>query len=192
MTRRLLVVPFILWCSVAGAQSHTDSIPAFRHRKVIGMNLSPLAAKFIPFKEADDQLAGPFQMRFKAYGPKNAYAFRFSMGIRILPDENGEPVDPQLNLAIGWERRRSLTQKWIYTRGMDFMLLAGDLNVPGNIGNEENAMVGFGPVWGIEYLMDRRLSIGVESTLFLGYSISQDVVVFNIIPPVGIFLNHYF
>lgn len=178
----------------ASAQSRADSLPApqsQQFRKIIGLNMTPLVTQLIPLNRSNAREAGPFLLRFKTYGRRNRVAFRFSLGVHIVPDENSDFDNPQLNIAMGWEKRRSLGGRWAYTRGFDLLILAGDLNTPGSTQDDETIMLGGGPVWGIEYFFDRRISIGTEATLAMGFS--PDIgVVMQIIPPVGIFLNHYF
>lgn len=189
----LLLVAF---ATVVNAQSTSDTLKVNpgpkQFRKIVGLNLSPLVTQLIPFNRSDPKEAGPYLLRFKAYGPKGKSAFRFSMGIHIIPDGDDNVDDPQLNLAFGWEKRRSISRRWSYTKGFDFMILAGDLNIPGNKSGEDFVAFAAGPVWGIEYFIERRISVGVEAALVLGFSPSSGTVVFDILPPVGLFLNHYF
>lgn len=198
MPERLFAL-LIFCCSAIAAQAQqhrSDSIPApetQRYRRIVGLNMTPLITQLIPLNRSNPREAGPFLVRFKKYGPKNRSAFRFSLGLHVVADDNGDVDDPQLNLAIGWEKRRSLGGRWAYTRGFDFMILTGDLNVPGSSSNEEVARLALGPVWGLEYFFDKRMSIGTEATLAVGFSPDSEFgVTLEIIPPVGVFLNHYF
>lgn len=160
-------------------------------RKSIGLNMTPLVTQLIPLNRSDPREAGPYLVHFKTFGLRNRHAFRFSLGLHIVPDENSDFGDPQLNIAMGWEKRRSLGGRWAYTRGFDFVLLAGDLNVPGNDQSEDTAFLGGGPVWGIEYFVAPRISIGTEASLIIGV-VPDFGFAADIIPPVGLFLNHYF
>ncbi len=194
--RQYFILSICLLCGFADvqAQSVRDSLRtpiAARYRRVVGLNMTPLITKLVPFNRSNPNEAGPFLLRFKHYGPRNKTAFRFSMGMHISPDENGEINDPQFSVAIGWEKRRSISKHWGYTRGFDFMFLAGDLNIPGST-NSDNATLAIGPLWGMEYFFDQRMSLGVEATLAVGVSLSQETIVIDVLPPVGIFLNHYF
>ncbi len=192
-----LLFTFALMIGLSGvlqAQSRIDSIPRPElqgFRKNIGLNMTPLVTQLVPFNRSDPRQAGPYLIHFKTYGPRNRAAFRFSFGLHLIPDNTGEVQDPQVNIAMGWEKRRSLGRRWSYTRGFDFVILAGDLNVPGNNQNDEVVVLGCGPVWGIEYFIDPRISIGTEASFILGFSPDFGVTA-DIIPPVGIFLNHYF
>ncbi|HNL38402.1 MAG TPA: hypothetical protein PKH43_04700 [Saprospiraceae bacterium] len=92
---------------------------------------------------------------------------------------------------MGWEKRRSLGGRWSYTRGFDFVILGGDLNIPGTNQSSETAFLGGGPVWGLEYFIQPRISIGTEASLIVGLVPDFGFAV-DFIPPVGLFLNHYF
>ncbi len=175
-------------------QSLTDSLKVPKqagYHRIVGLNMTPLVTQLIPFNRSNPREAGPFLLRFKHYGPRMKSAFRFSMGLHLTPGEFDDFEDPQISLALGWEKRRSISPHWSYTRGFDFMFLGGDLNIPGN-SNSDNATFAVGPLFGIEYFFDKRMSIGCEAVLALGFSPSAETIVIDILPPVGIFLNHYF
>jgi len=191
-----LIFPILLLSCFLHAQSAADSLrfqPNVKQfHKIAGLNMSPLVTQLIPFNRASPKEAGPFLLRFKSYGKKGKTAFRFSLGVHLVADSNGDLDDPQVNLAMGWEKRKSISRRWSYTKGFDFMLLAGDLNIPGTAKDENFAAFGLGPLWGIEYMIDRRISIGTEAVLLLGVTLEDGIGVFDILPPVGLFLNHYF
>lgn len=194
--KQYFILFFCLFCGLAelSGQSAPDSLripAAARYRRIAGLNMTPLVTQLVPFNRSSPNAAGPYLLRFKRYGPRNKTAFRFSMGVHVTPDNNGEFDNPQISVGIGWEKRRSISKHWGYTRGFDFMFLGGDLNIPGQP-NTEDVTIGLGPLWGMEYFFDARMSIGVEAVLVLGFSSSSETVVVNILPPVGIFLNHYF
>ncbi len=189
-----LLVGLCFFLPVLTGQSAGDSLrkpeqPQFR--RIAGLNMTPLVTQLIPFNRSNPREAGPFLLRFKRYGQRAKTAFRFSLGLHVVPDDNGDVNDPQLNLAFGWERRRSISRRWSYSRGFDFMILGGAMNVPGT-DNTEAFTFAIGPMYGIEYFLDPRMSIGCEAVLALGFSPDAEGIILEIIPPVGIFLNHYF
>lgn len=189
-----LIIGLFFCLSCLCGQSAGDSLPKpepKQYRRIVGLNMTPLVTQLIPFNRSNPREAGPFLLRFKRYGARYKTAFRFSLGMHVVPDENSDFNNPQLNLAFGWERRRSISRRWSYTRGFDFMILGGALNVPGTE-NTEALTFAVGPMYGIEYFIDPRMSIGCEAVLALGFSPDAVGVVLQIIPPVGIFLNHYF
>ena len=195
MKQYIIIIAGLLWgLAELRAQSLSDSLNkplATQYRRITGLNMTPLVTQLVPFNRADPNAAGPFLLRFKRYGARNKTAFRLSMGLHLTPDDNDEFDDLQLSLAFGWEKRRSINRHWGYTRGFDIMLLGGDLNIPGNT-NTESAIIAVGPLWGVEYFFAQRMSIGVEAVLALGFSPASEIIVIDILPPVGIFLNHYF
>jgi hypothetical protein len=198
--------PFFLCVFLAAAllaalpaigQSAADSTvrATYARKRIVGLNMTPLVTQLIPLNRSDSKEAGPFLLRFKKYGSAGRSAFRFSLGFHLRTDENGEVDDPQFSFALGWEKRRSISRRWSYTRGFDFMVLGGDLNIPGNNTLAEDEVgIGFavGPVWGMEYAIDPRVTLGVEAALAIGWSPGFEGVIFEVLPPVGLFLSHYF
>lgn len=180
-----------IWSGL-GAQTPADSLSnTFRYRKIVGLNMTPLLTQLVPFNRSDPKDAGPFLVHFKSYKRSSRVAFRFSLGVHLVPNGDFDFDNPQAALAIGWEKRRSISRRWSYTKGFDLMFFGGPLNVPGS--EEVNdAVIAVGPVWGLEFALDRRITIGCEAALSLGLSLTQEIISFNLIPPVGVFLNHYF
>jgi hypothetical protein len=179
-------------CGQKANKDTTDlNISNWPYRKIIGFNMTPLVTQLIPFNRSNPREAGPFLMRFKRYNFERTRAFRFSMGLAVVNfDDNSDPSF-SLNLAFGSEKRKSISDRWSYTKGFDFMILVGNKNIPGNSSSDQ-ASIGVGPVWGIEYTIGKRITVGTEAALNLGVNLNFDVIInFEILPPVGIFLNYY-
>jgi hypothetical protein len=165
-------------------------VETYTRRRMVGLNLTPLLTQLVPLNRADPRESGPYLVRFKKYGPLGRSGFRFSMGVRVGLDEI-EEERIQLNLAFGFERRRSISKRWSYTRGFDAMILAGDLATPGTDTAEDAFAIAVAPVWGIEFAIDDYMTVGAEAALALGLAFEEGVF-FEILPPVGVFLQHYF
>ena len=97
MQNVLFVLLLAAFATVVDAQSPSDTVKINpepkQFRKIVGLNLSPLVTQLIPFNRSDPKEAGPYLVRFKSYGPKGKSAFRFSMGIHLIPDGNGDADD---------------------------------------------------------------------------------------------------
>lgn len=102
---------------VESAPDSLRSPEAARYRRIVGLNMTPLVTQLVPFNRSSPDAAGPFLLRFKRYGSQNKTAFRFSLGVHLTPDDDGEFEEPQIN---GWEKRRSMSKHWGYTRGLRF------------------------------------------------------------------------
>lgn len=184
-----LALPCITVFAQNEASKNADTY--FRGRRIVGLNMTPLLTQLAPFNRSSPRDAGPYLAHFKWYGPSGKTAFRMSLGFRLRGDEfDLELDDPQLNFAIGWEKRRNISRRWSYTRGFDFMFLAGDQDIPGNDTPFE-PFIGFGPAWGIEWAIDPNITLGTEATLALGFSPDIGPQV-ELLPPVGIYLHYYF
>ncbi|MEO6759650.1 MAG: hypothetical protein ABIO24_09370, partial [Saprospiraceae bacterium] len=97
----ILLFSLIFFQSVLQAQSPTDTLskPLIKkYRRIAGLNMTPLVTQLVPFNRSNPREAGPFLLRFKRYGPQYKSAFRFSLGIHLVPDESGDIANPQLNL----------------------------------------------------------------------------------------------
>ncbi len=161
----------------------TSFAQTFRQRRSVGLNMTPLLTQLVPFNRSDPRNAGPFLLRFKWNNTARTTAFRMSMGFNLTLDAFDNET-PQLNFAIGFEKRRSISQRWSYTRGLDLVFLAGDSGIPGNE-SEEFGGIGLGPVFGIEYAIAPRITLGTEGMLAIGLPL------LIVIPPVGVFLNYH-
>jgi hypothetical protein len=189
----LLTSGFLLSCAAVFAQ--TEPPPKedtyFKGRRIVGINMTPLLTQLVPFNRSSPRDAGPYLAHFKWYNRTGRTAFRMSIGVRLREDTDVfELDDPQLNFAIGWEKRRNISRRWSYTRGFDFMFLAGDQNIPGSENNFD-PLIGFGPAWGIEWAIEPHITLGTEATLAIGIVPDSGPQV-ELLPPVGIYLHYYF
>lgn len=147
--------------------------------------------QFVPFNRSDPRLTGPYLTCFKWANASSQTALRISLGINVDNANNNETQT--FNLGIGWDRRRDINKKWSHTRGMEFILWVGDLNIPGqpDINNNDRLLVGAAPLWGIEYALSNHVTLGTEAQMVIGTD-PDNGFVFTIIPPVGLFLHYYF
>jgi hypothetical protein len=159
--------------------------------RIIGLNMTPLLTQLIPFNRADPRDFGPFLMRFKNYkNGKNA--IRFGLGVQILGEDiffSTEESKTFLNIQWGWERRKNISDRWSYTKGIEAVALIGNSNLP-NERNSESVSVGVGLPWGIEYAIAPRITLSTEIELVL--LVSEFGPTIRLLPPVGLFLNYYF
>lgn len=168
---------------------HSLSVTDWRFRKIVGFNTTPLLAQLIPFNRSNPREVGPYLMRFKRYKP-NGRAFRFSMGINMNFTNDDNEIG--VNFGFGRERRRGFAQRWVYTRGFDFNILLGNINLPGQ-STANGVILGCGPLWGLEYALAPHITVGTETALVMGLSLSDFGLnlSFQIIPPVALFVHYY-
>ena len=147
--------------------------------KVVGLNVTPLLTQLIPFNRSNPLTSGPYFMTYRVYNGRNA--FRYGLGTNI----SNNSIDDNnvfLNLRLGWERRKSFYKRWSYSFGFDTFLSGGGFNLADN-GNDDFLRVGVGFVWGMEYFINPKVSLNIETALYFGNTL------FQFIPPVGLNLN---
>jgi len=152
--------------------------------KMIGLNMTPLLTQLIPFNRSNPTVAGPYMMSFRSYRDNNA--FRFGLGSN-LSNETLNNRTATFNMRMGWEKKKSFYQNWSYSFGLDFFISGGGFNLS-NAANTETGVFGTGIVWGIEYFLNPKISLNVETAFYLGAG-GNDGPTILFIPPVGLTLN---
>jgi len=151
----------------------------------LGFNTSPLLTTFISIGQVEASNP-PVAFTWKRV-KNNGRVLRMGIGFN-LRSETGfiEPNTNKFFFNIGFERRRNITEKWKYYWG-------GDL-----IFNRENNFrersligdgVGLGPILGIRYVINDKISFSTESTLYLVFG---DETFMSFIPPTSIYFNVQF
>lgn len=188
---------FVISLPLLSQETSTDTIiHKARPPKSVeyGLNMTAMILEFVPLLNRTTARTGPYTFSYKRF--RGEHGFRMGLGAHIDPNEPfniSEPLN-NINIRIGHERRKEISPRWRYSRGMDFVAFVGSLNSPiGNIGpslDEGGGGVGLGFTLGAEYLILPNLSISTEGMLFAGGSNRGFII--NFIPPVSIFLNAKF
>jgi hypothetical protein len=161
-----------------------------------GLNMTALVVEFIPLLNRTTERTGPYVFSYKRFRGQNG--FRMALGAHINPNESANISEPlnNINFRLGYERRKTISEHWRYSRGIDAMFFTGNLNSPmGNIlavnqfGEASNGL-GVGLTLGAEYLILPNLSVSTEGIFFIGGVANGAVLTF--VPPVCIFLNAKF
>lgn len=149
----------------------------------IGVNMTSLLTQILPFQNAT-ALDGPFQFQYKS--GRNDKFFSFKLGARVndIFDNNNF-----LNFAVGYNRRRPLTDHFDINIGYYFVVIGGSFNDPVNNANDASG-VGFGWDLGFQWNINDRISLSTETTLFVGPS--SNIFSITFIPPIGLFLTGRF
>jgi len=164
-----------------------DSTKVTKKEKVYGLNMTPLLMRLVPF-QTPSMKTGPYNFTFKRYGESGKNAFICELGLNI--DGNNADND-QFNFRMGWEARKSLTERWKFLYGTGMMAYVGSLNIPeGPQGSngfffDTRGGFGLGTSIGIEYYPIPQISIGTESLLFFGFGTE----ILQIVPPIGVTIN---
>ena len=85
--------------------------------------MSPLLTHLIPFNRASPKQSGPFQVRFRNYRYGNT-AFRMGFGVNIDADSDLGDGDTFLNMHIGVEKRKNISDRWAYYSSFDVLGMA--------------------------------------------------------------------
>lgn len=191
---KIRVIIFSLLCLVAlgidKLHAQTDTLTKY---KMIGMNMTPLISQVIPFKTPSTRV-GPYNFIYKSYYKQNT-AFRMGLGMNLMDVVNGRTFI-HVNTRIGVEKQKKLYKNWYVNGGLDAIGFAGGFNIPGdvantggiNFGSNPDVGLGLGMTMGVEYFFNPRISLSTESMLFLGLR-STTALGFDIVPPIGLFLN---
>lgn len=189
MIKKTILTLGIVLGFVGASFAQTDSTDFYdlpRKYRIVGMNTTPLLTQLIPFNRTNPRLSGPYSMTYRAFTGRNA--FRFGLGMS-LSDDDFINRTINLNVRFGWQRKKSFYQRWSYGFGLDFFIVAGGFNTLGSQRNfDDDAGFGLGPVWEMEYAINKRVRASIESALFLGGGF-DDGAVFTFIPPVAVYLN---
>ena len=119
------------------------------HSKEIGFDFTPLISSLVPFNLGGAK-ESTTEFSFKRYGRK--YAFRFNAGIDINTDET---LVTNFTMNIGFERRKKLTDRFSYTSGLDFGIVAIN-DFPGAV---------LGVIYGFEYNISQKVFLATEGNI---------------------------
>ncbi len=182
MKKSLFLFPLILCSSFLFAQQN-DSIPSKSERfykNELGLNITAFITQFLSLN-GNEANEGSFLITYKH--TNGVKAFRLGAGISISHTKsesgpNSAPLESDIvNTAVrfGLERQIPIERRWLFTVGGDFLIGYDDLssNSDSNFGNvkikDREWTVGVGPVLGIHFRFNQRISIGTEGTIYLRY-----------------------
>ncbi|MEZ4909710.1 MAG: hypothetical protein R2774_02495 [Saprospiraceae bacterium] len=144
------------------------------YSKEIGLNMTPLLSKFIPFNFVENN-PGLIGFKYKRYYSKRA--LRFSLGATT---SNVEDILKFIHLSVGVERRYPMTKDKHLTYSSSYNLL-------GEFANDK-LLVALSKGYGIEYHFTKRVFIGTEAFLQMGLN-DDDGLAINFVLPAAIFLH---
>ena len=167
----------------------TSQSPEHRYRqKSFGFNMSGLLAGFIPFGGNNPTEVGPVSFRVKSF--RERFAWRTGIGFHVSDFiEIDDGTQNYISIYFGAEWQRELVPQLRMLYGVDLFLGAGGFNLPGGDENEF-AGPGLAPFVGLEYFIDRPVSVSVESSLMFGPNANGGTVL-RTIPPIAVNLHLY-
>ena len=122
MKIRILAVIWMVGCASIHAQAIVDTTEQYqnfwKYGKEVGLNVSPLLRKFIPFNlSPTNPVENLLALKTKWYGEKRAVIINFGIDVG---DNN---ITNNLFLSLGYERRRNISEHWKYTTGWEVSLI---------------------------------------------------------------------
>lgn len=149
--------------------------------------MTPLLTMLIPFNRNNPKITGPYMMNFHRY--KDNKFFRSSIGVDIDDVLNSSGEDAHFNVRFGWGKRRLMHERFALLTSFDITVSVGDLNILG-AKDQDGAKFAIGPTWGMEYGLNDKMNIGIETALLIGVGVGFNTgFVFEFVPPVAIYLN---
>jgi hypothetical protein len=141
----------------AEEELYEDDPYFWSYSKEIGLNMTSLLSKFVPFNLGDNA-AGLVDFRWKKY--YGTRAFRLNLGAKISDFES--ETDQFIHLSIGLEKRYPLakSKKVSYSSSWDIF---GQVN-----NGNDDGLLGLSKGYGIEYHFTRRIYISTEANLRIG------------------------
>lgn len=176
----LLSLPFGLF-----GQDVSETIKKSSKTEEVALNATTIFNNFLNFS-GDDVSLIPYHFSYKSI-KENGKAFRLGAGLR-LNTTKGEAFSTDffsddlktrnalIDLRLGFEKQRKITDRWLFYTGMDFILGLDHFRFESDnndfTSKRRNFRTGLGPVLGLQFMFSERIGLFTESTL---YFIRQDV-----------------
>jgi hypothetical protein len=168
---------------VARAQETTSELPTYNNEW--GLNVTGFANQFLSFN-GNDAPSGPYLMTYKRINGNKAFRMGFGINVNTVDGTTGNSSVPfkqtqfGFDLRLGSEKHHEIYRRWLFTTGLDGLLGYGyskfNSNNNFNSGEQKSNVlkIGLGPVLGIHYRINNRISVGTESTVYLNYTFAKN------------------
>ena len=187
MKKAFLNLFLILSCSFIYAQEN-EVVPTYKNEW--GLNITAFAQQFLSFNE-NQANEGSFLFTYKRIN--GVKAFRLGAGFffnhtKTEAENNSGPLNSDIyniSLRLGHEKQFPIEKRWLFTAGGDFIIEYEDINSnsSSNFGEikiqSREFSIGYGPVVGIHFRFNPRVSIGTEGTIYLRYFNSNSTTDFG-------------
>ncbi len=177
----VLSLLLLMLANPAHAQSVVLPEKGFRE---VGLNVTGLIGQIVPFNRGGGKI-GPYGLSLHAISPKGR-GIRFSIGA-ALADGNDSRNNTRINLLIGKEKRKPMSEKFTLRKGTFLYYTGGDFNSPILSSDINNDTAGLAIGRGIAYHPFEHVSISAEALLYIGIVSEAGQIV--LLPPLGVNLN---
>ena len=159
--KKHLILFFLFACHL---QVQAQEQEATTYDQQIGINTTALIGQIFNFTSSSS--ISPVQY-FLVYRKKNKKGnFRFGFGGNFLVDEkiNGTDTNIDLNFRLGQERFTDFAKRWRVYYGMDFKTILMFEKFGGIDTSQSEFFFGGGPMCGLQFNINSRLSISTEAS----------------------------
>lgn len=186
---QVLATVFIIFTAIAAVNAQDTTKQQLRHQ--IGINTTLFVKEFLSFNNTVFAADNPYLLTYKyVLGGKGA--LRTGIGIHLNSQKQSSssvinvPDSTQLNyyLRAGYEKQFTLAKRWIGYIGGDirweYEKTVSKTTVTPTPPNQlstvtsKNTALGAGPVLGIEFVINRRMSLSAEGALLYFYRESHE------------------
>ena len=178
-------IVFLLSCAWLSGQNNQNEL---------SLNVSRFASQFLSF---NDNLAanGPYLFAFKSIDTSTNKGFRCALGLDLTtrkivddPDDKTTLSSVNFDFRVGYEKRFAIGKKWQWFTGIDFISGISTSKNKVDSGFEQVTIketsweVGTGPILGVIFNINDRLSLWTESSFYLQYGETRDRTEFSSSP----------
>lgn len=162
----------------AEEELYEDDPYFWSYSKEVGLNMTSLLSKFVPFNLGDNS-AGLVDFRWKKYYGTRAFRLNLGASVTDLDSDTGQ----FFHLSLGLEKRYPIakSKKVSYSSSWDLFGEIDNLNEEGNLGVSKG--------YGLEYHFTRRIYISTEANLRVGFGGDSESLTINFERPAAIFLH---
>jgi hypothetical protein len=149
--------------------------------KEVGINVTNLAARFVPFNLAtrNDDATQFIALKTKWYGETRAFIINFGINVKSENDE----FNNKLYLGIGYEKRRNISENWKYVTGWELAATNFGKNAERF---DSSPYLTISKAFGIEYHFAQNFYLSTEARLIVGRA---DDFKFLLSYPTSIYFN---
>lgn len=180
MKRFTILLTLLCLCKLGFSQNERRDTIHKKHNNIIAIDATGLLKQFFNFN-SNSYYSYPYMITYRRIIGKNA--IRLGAGANIDTKESNtndtvksKSVRNSYTVGLGYERYAHLSRRWSFYYGVEFTaayLNYTDKNWFNSTSNRESSTItnkyGIAPILGIVYKINRRISVGTETSYNLSY-----------------------
>jgi hypothetical protein len=193
MLKRILTI-ILVTVSAHGAFGQLDTKDIYANKHQIGINTTLFVKQFLSFSDNNILFDNPYLFTYKHIGERGT-GLRAGVGFSFLGSKNTtngnvdltpDSTDSRLYFRIGYEKQFVLSKHWITYGGIDARYHSEKTKVVSTISTfpqnqvstieNKNLNIGLGPVLGIEFRINKRMSLNAEATAMYFYNEKRKMI----------------